>query len=567
MKSLIITFFCSITFLFAFSQEVKPIKNRPFAPIKLWLGNPTKEVPSFIRAKAQVVFDIENVNTFLYSVKFKELQRDVLNDEEIANKEFNIIYKPEYFRISELSTADFLIPKNLDSKNVSDVIKLEVLLKSKRRNLKQTEKKLENLNELNKLVFEDDTLFTKSENDSVIKDRKRRINTLKTQILIDDLDKDSLFEQIKVVNETYLRNGVVVDSIQEAYDSLMKSIDNDDGYIIQFKGKVDEYLSIISNINKKVDLYNELLFLLFSIEPYGVISERKKNLLKVYLGSEVTPAEILYVCNESFSKLDSKYKEISETLESMKNRGTLELASSRLTKFHNSIDKQKFGELFRQIIKIYNAIEAKNWTVNFQTTNISDKADRISYSLDFTPVSNEYSLTNKSYSYNYDFDIVGGIKIDASAGLFYHFNLNDQQFRLEAVTDSTTSIVEVKNQDQFIPSVGALFNVYFRSPYYIKPALNFGVGTNIEKLNYYLGMGLLFGRSERIGLNIGAVGGTVKRIADEYQGKTIINSSVTDLLNTELMKTDDPFRIGWYIGISYNFTGKNKETMATMLKK
>ncbi|KAF0200055.1 MAG: hypothetical protein FD170_3804 [Bacteroidetes bacterium] len=597
MKNLIFTLIICFAIINVEAQnEVKPSRKRSdtiqTTLIEFSLSRQTTKIPKFIKSRSQVIFSSNEVNTFLYSVKIIEQQRDLFNQEDFANKGLNYEYKPADFSVTELSMIDFLIPDVNDhqkvkqrNQNLSDqtILKdsLERLILLRNESYLHREKIIARdslslrsaqiTRDISRLPTDSEQLAKKNEFESLNQDIDNKIASIDRQInssLLPERDTARINNKIRNIDTSILLINRAIKALENQYNDLIENDATDNLLIQEYKEKYIKYRIMVARINQKINLYDELLFLLYSPEPFDSIRKQKERVLRIYLGNDISQIQILAKCNESIGELDGLYYELSDVLTRMNDRSRLDPAFTKLSSFHTSIARDKYGELFKQIVIIYNAININNWTVNYQTTNISDKADRIFYSLEFKPISNEYTLPIQTKNYDYNFDIRGGIKVDVSAGLLYNLKLNDQQVRLEKETDTTTRLIKINNQNNFIPSVGALFNVYFRNEASIKPTFNFGVGTNIDKLRYYLGFGLLVGKSERIIINFGAVGGEVKTISDEYKEETtILAGSTSNWQNTDFMQKGDTFRIGMYFGVTYNLSGKNNQEMSAMIRK
>jgi hypothetical protein len=525
-------------------------------------------VQSFVKSKSQIIFEFSDVNTFLYSVDFKEIQRDNINNEELSNNEYKLPFRSSEYKISMLDYADFQLPPTDNSKVIDSINKIEREIKYLNIQSDQFNIKLKSLESMADTLLKMETLKIEKEYGNTVEN----VNDKKIALLrLNSTPDNELLKEIKSEIDTIKNNYQLtinkIQVIKQNRDNYLSQNNNNDAYIKTFSGQLIEYLIIVSEINDKVDLYNDLTFLLFSNEKFSYVNLKKQEILKQYFGGDVSSANLLFKCNELFDKLDNKYYALLGTNSNMPDKSKIETSYSKLINYHRTIDKSKFIDLFKQILKIFNAINENNWTIKYQTTKISDKADKIHYSFELIPVENDFTLTKMPRRINYDFDIVGGVKIDVSAGLFYHFDLYDDVYRFVKDTDSTTLIIKDNNDNQFIPSLGALFNIYKRSNKDVKLALNFGAGTNIENLFYYFGASILLGKSERIGINGGLVGGTVKRISNEYKDVEVINTAIEDLPKDVPMQLDDPFQMGYFIGISYNLSGKNKETMEGMIKK
>lgn len=569
MKKTIVSLSLVLISSFLYSQEEKEsiktedrVKIRTNMKIDQSILSPSESIHEFVNSKDQIIFKLRDVNTFLYSINFKEIQRDVINDEELTNNKYEFLFKHSDTKIVELNFTDFQLPI-LEKTSITDTINL---YDNKIEHYQNQVGKL--LNDVKQLVKNKEELIKakvlniqSNANISDTTELKAAIQELYTTATKDN-DLISLNSKIESINLEIRQKTDTIDiQIQKRQKRIIED-NNIEGYVINFSKLLINYLQMISQINDKLSVYNELLFLLFSNESFNTINAQKEQIFKDHFGETNSPSHILHSCNEMFNSLDTIYYELLRTYASMPKKDKINISYSKLTEYHNKIDKLKYQELFKQILKTYSAINEINWTVYYQTSKISEKADKIFFSIALEPIKNEYTMANRSVNLNYDFDIKGGIKIDFSAGIFYHFNLYDDVYKYEKETETTTRIIKESPDNQIIPSLGALFNIYKRTTNSYKFAFNFGAGTNVEKIFYYTGGGLLIGKSERIGINLGLVGGTVYKIPSEYKNSDVINLPVD-----KLIKPSNSFQIGYFFGVSYNLTGKNKDKMAMMLKK
>ena len=527
----------------AYAQKQKNNK-RGTTKIEESVLSPSEDVPTYIHFTDQVIFKLHDVNTFLYDVNFKEIQRDNISKEVVPKDDFQILYNASDYSLAEISYTDFNLPATSSAGPASDRSFNGELKKAKDELFSKTEN-------LNELLQKRDQLIndTVGIDKNLIVEISSKMNDLTTKI-------DAAKQQVKRAKKA------VGDAEYELNEHLTTSNDNN-VHVEAFGYSIDRYLQVVTSINTKVNFYNELLFLMYSSQPFEEIKRTKENLLHTYLGADVGQEEIMGRCNMLFNDLDAVYIDLIDKYSAMPDRSKIESSYQKLVKYHNGIDRKKYRELFNQIVKTYLAINETNSTVDYQTSMISDKADKIAYHISLTPRSSQYATSNKAIQLNYDFDIKGGVKIDVSAGIFYHFNLNDDQYRFEPLTDSTSLLVKENDDKQFKPSIGALFNVYRRSNKSVKFAFNFGAGTNVDKIFYYTGGSVLFGKSERVGISAGVVGGTVARISNELKNKTIVKSPIEDL-NEVPMQRRDPFQLGYFVGVSYNLSGKNQSSGRAM---
>lgn len=541
----------TITMLFIFcnaysQKKIKeyncPIHSKNNTIIKQPVFEINDSIPKYIKANSQVVFEFSNINTFLYSITFKENQKDIISNGENNIDDITKILEPKEYEIIDYSISDFNIPQiKISNKAVISINKYEDTISDIDYKIVQKSKIVLNLQ------YEADNYYNKKKSELGLKIKEGDSLNFELSKIKDDSIYNKLNDSIIKINDSISALSHKIANIKSKKDKFLLETKDVDAHIKNFNNQLDEYLKKGNSLNLIVDYYHELLFLLFSNDDFKSIKNNKNNLLQRYFDKDTTTIDLLQECNTLLYDIEKKYNSLANSFNNMPNNDTIKQAFTLLTKFHNSIDKAKYKKLFNQIVKVYNAIDEKNWKYEYQTTDISDKTDNIFYKFEAKPCINNYTLTKKEIKYNYNFSIKGGIKIDFSAGIFYHINLQDDYYRFEKVTDSITKVVKQKNDNLFVPSVGGLFNIYLRSPSNVKLALNVGSGTNIEKIYYYLGFSLLLGKSERISVGGGAVGGSVSRISDEYNDITkLINKPIGDLPYEVPMQKKDPFQIGYY---------------------
>jgi hypothetical protein len=118
-------------------------------------------------------------------------------------------------------------------------------------------------------------------------------------------------------------------------------------------------------------------------------------------------------------------------------------------------------------------------------------------------------------------------------------NLGDPTF-------SVKSGIVVRNApDQFVPALGAMINtpIFFPSPD-LTFQLSLGVALKNSNPLYVLGPSIVIGRRQRTVITAGIAGAQVTelnglKVGDPFNGTTV--------------PTEKTFRLGWFVGLSYNF--------------
>jgi hypothetical protein len=529
-----------------------------------------KTVPSSVSSRGQIYFELNDVNPYIYTGKIREIQRDIISNEDLVSKDYTS-ESLQKFEFTTITLPEFVLPTVASPERVT-------AMNNERRSLRQMNDSLNSLTDRftakimlrNQLFAKDSLKIVTSAADSATKGAQLialRIAKYESPAITENLNDlqrntieiETLRRKIRQVLQT------IADAESRIEDLRMQDMAYYDASL--FVEDVQAYVHIVAQINKCKDAYNELLLLVHSYYPFSIISKEKERIMLSYFG-DANAAPIQYTGN-LFEELNRLYYELTRIYNQLQNRTPVEEAYKKLAAYHASLDASSISDLCKSITKLSNSISPENWKVTYQTTAISSRADQIGYSIEFTNKTSELIQFNRPLKFDYTFDIVGGTKIDVSAGLLFHINLQDQKYTLTPVSDSTT-LLRLEDGGRVTPTVGALLNIYKRSNSTAKMALNIGTGTDTKRVYYYLGGSLIIGREERAGIGGGLVGGYVKRLSGYYDvpensNEKILNKPVDQLLPDVV--TTDAFRVGYYFTITYNLSSKNKQAFEQGFKK
>jgi len=146
-------------------------------------------------------------------------------------------------------------------------------------------------------------------------------------------------------------------------------------------------------------------------------------------------------------------------------------------------------------------------------------------------------------------NVYGGMRVRASVGLnFGQFFARPQNYFVR------DSVLRSGNRDAFVPIMTSFVHFYAPSRKAVSVAGSFGIGfplgggENFQSISFFLGPSLLFGRSERIILNVGIMGGKVERLSQGYQvGDRYLSDS-------NQAPTASVYEMGVYVGVSFNLS-------------
>jgi len=246
-----------------------------------------------------------------------------------------------------------------------------------------------------------------------------------------------------------------------------------------------------------------------------------------------------------------------------------------LTKFL-SVDNSNYKDLLTSItsyylqllsfMKNFDYIHEANSTMNFtlSTSNNLTNVDLIRYN-----VERDDKLTNGKQTYVYDVWLKGGLKVDFSAGIFGTGLIDAQYSKLQLLRPDSSLVTgdtfAIKKQDAGSLSFafGGMVNIYPRlGANWLTAGLSVGVVySNNQKLQFLLGGGLHFGKTERLILHGGVAVGVVKRIDLSAFPSYYDNKNAQYIVRGDMsafnIPVTDKFIAKPFIGISYNLSKKN----------
>lgn len=141
-----------------------------------------------------------------------------------------------------------------------------------------------------------------------------------------------------------------------------------------------------------------------------------------------------------------------------------------------------------------------------------------------------------------DIPTKGGLRINSSAGLSFLRFIEGQ-----STYNSNYGTVNEVAGDAFVPALTTMFHFYGQSPRPVSLGGAFGVSVPTEgdkEFIYMLGTSVIFGKSQRVILNLGAFGGKISRLDGMKVGDNITEGTI--------VPTKKIFDFGIYTGITFN---------------
>lgn len=547
-----------IFIVFAFSSckvfMTKPSKFVHAKKVSHSIFHISDSIPKILMNNEPLYFELTDINPYLYSAKLREVQREFISDIELSSKDFEI-NSVNNLKLYNLDLGEIELPIFQGSRT-PDVKKLDEADRKLRQKISELEanKLDQNLNQLKMSTLNSKLSMTERDSCNVKNDLENEINDLEKQLA---KQNESAIELIKEIEGLQLE--ITNAKGTAAYDRILNE---------KFLEYSKNYIELTGVLNKLVDFYNDLLLLVHSNLSYKQIKAKEEDMRRAY---GYDSGSVLKSTNTIISLLRKQYHELVEVYNDISDKKKVDPLFQAITKHRTALNVGDIIRLSHEIAKLNSSITEENWKITYQTSSFSPRTDHVSYIIDIIPKSNQFTTLNRPIRFDYNFDLVGGVKIDVSAGLLFHLNLADENYVLQKLTDTTTLIIK-EGQPNVYPTVGALLNIYKRSYRKFKPALNIGTGTDIQNVFYYCGISGILGSNERVGVGIGLAAGSVNRLSKSYDiypkeenGNYILDTPIQNLQPEVMMSR--VFKVGYYFTITYNLTGSNKETLERGLRK
>ena len=148
--------------------------------------------------------------------------------------------------------------------------------------------------------------------------------------------------------------------------------------------------------------------------------------------------------------------------------------------------------------------------------------------------------------------VYGGLRVNAGIGLGF-----GQFFRAPQAFFVRDSVIQSSGRDEFMPFLTSFIHFYSPSRSAATLGGSFGVGIplggssgpSLESITFFLGPSLILGRSQRIVLSAGLMGGKVGKLSNGF------NTGDRFELSPDFLQTESVYRLGYSLGLSFNLGG------------
>lgn len=170
-------------------------------------------------------------------------------------------------------------------------------------------------------------------------------------------------------------------------------------------------------------------------------------------------------------------------------------------------------------------------------------------------VSGDTYIIDRSRTFRYKEYLKGGIRFDFSIGTVFDIGRKQQEFDI-VQNNYGYEIIQATN-NQYIPTIAGMLHSSWRSANNFALGFTLGVSMDMTKLqlnSLFPGVSLLIGKTDKI---IFTAGPSLRKVSQLTNGFSLN----TPLTSPPEGYTSESYKIGWFIGVSWNLTNKQKSLM------
>jgi hypothetical protein len=523
-----------------------------------------------------LIFKIQNINRLAYNINIKS------DDVAIADEYFNpviqnAIKNEEQTQVSkEIQQVKIISKPNLQTNNLINP-KIDIIsFKDAKKNIQEYEQKI-------KIKEDSIYLIENSIKNSTIKisdlDQKKKISSLfeENQTIKDaniqeiELQKTNLNNQITTANTLKTKLFIDLDKLKKEYQT--KLVENSELYNLSmtFKNLNDSYYHLsklsqeLATIEKKyLDFRRSALNPLLDKDLYekDLNSFRFVNEIEIY-EKQISDTELNYLkfyndYNSAMSDWNLLDKLTPDTREIIRDRyQSIKFAVDELTQAINTKDLS--SKLRRA--KAINSVLKNNKAYEMSSSPIQPLEDYVTFEIEIKNRDDQSQYEyNDERKFTYMEYTQGGVRFDFSTGVVFDFGNQPTTYQLtDADVNNNKQIIGTSKND-FTPTLAGMFHTSFRRNGMWAFGLTLGASLNIEtfQLNsLFPGISLLIGKKQKFVFTTGPAFKQVETLKSNYETDTPYNEanlpSSSDL-------TSKQFKIGYFVGITYNLTKEQKGT-------
>lgn len=240
--------------LFASCQIKKSLKTRKNFTVSHSLHQPSLSLPDYIPHNSQVIFEITDVNPYLYNIAFTEMQRDVITDMELSTNNFTITNRADEFDIAAIDIGGFSMLDDTGNDEGGSTSGTAV------EDFELTSKKLKKEREIRLKRLDSITIFNS------------KYEELKADTFQSMVDKQAemtrLRDEVICLGQLVKENDFQIEELMAQRNELLKNMQSDYEKIKIFQSHLGYYIAVANEIRSTLSFYKDLQTLLHTNMTY-----------------------------------------------------------------------------------------------------------------------------------------------------------------------------------------------------------------------------------------------------------------------------------------------------------
>ncbi|QQV02972.1 MULTISPECIES: hypothetical protein [Chryseobacterium] len=204
-----------------------------------------------------------------------------------------------------------------------------------------------------------------------------------------------------------------------------------------------------------------------------------------------------------------------------------------------------------------NRILSNPETYTYTSPPIQGYEDYLKFDVNITgrKVEDGKYIIDRSKRFEYKEYLKGGIRFDFSIGTV--FDIGNKQQEFDIIQNNQGYEIIQKTNNQYIPTIAGMLHSSWRSANNFALGFTLGVSMDMTKLqlnSLFPGISLLLGKTDKIIFTAGPALRKVTQLTNGFKLNTLLGSSPADY-------TSESYKLGWFVGVSWNLTNKQKSLM------
>jgi len=195
----------------------------------------------------------------------------------------------------------------------------------------------------------------------------------------------------------------------------------------------------------------------------------------------------------------------------------------------------------------YEALAANDFSYTYRA---EAEGDRVRFNITMRPKSDSAGNLSVQELAPITVPVRGGIKVNSSIGVGF-----GQFFEAPKTYSARNGIIIAEEESGFSPYLTSFVHFYAQSAGSVSWGGSFGLGfplsggNSLQSATFFLGSSLFIGRTERVVLTAGLLGGRTDELAQGFEEGDMFVS------DADLVPTREVYQLGGFLGVSFNIIG------------